>query len=78
MPPVVDAKGSCPACKSAECRIVWNADSVTRLAANLVLFPVWSLGGYFGDPRGAYLALRRECKACGTQFVSRRFLGFGR
>jgi hypothetical protein len=75
---MVDVTGSCPTCKSTACRVVWNADSVLRLAANLFLFPLWSLIGYFGDTRGAYLALRQECKDCGTQFASPRFLRFGR
>lgn len=75
---MADVTVSCPKCKSTACGIVWNADSVLRLAANLFLFPVWSLIGYFGDTRRAYLALRRECKACGTQFASPPFLKFGR
>lgn len=68
----------CPRCKSTACRIVWNADSVLRLSANLLLFPLWSLAGYLGDAKGAYFALRQECKKCGTRFESPRFLRLGR
>lgn len=75
---MADVTDSCPKCKTSASRIVWNADSVLRLTANLLLLPVWFLIGFFGDPRGAYLSLRRECLACGTRFASARFLRMGR
>lgn len=75
---MMDEAIRCPKCTSTSCRIVWNAASVTRLVANILLFPLWSLFGYFGDTRGTYLALPRECTVCGTRFESSRFLRFGR
>lgn len=62
---------SCPRCGSQSTVVVRSGGNAARMAASLLLFPFYVLGGMAGDDRGPLLPLERRCTDCGGRFKRR-------